>query len=157
VAAYAQTLVNLRHHDPRYPDADQLQRVIRSGSAVYGMTGVGEGEETEASRLIIAAVDRPDPRPLWIAVWGGAADLAQALWSVRATRSPADVDRFASKLRVYSISDQDDAGPWARGYFPTLFWVTSVHGFTRYQLGTWTGISSRQPGAAPETRQPPSG
>jgi hypothetical protein len=149
VAAYGRSLTNLRQHDPRYPDAEQLRGVIRSGSPVYGMNGVGDAKDTEASRLIIDSVDRPDTRPVWIAVWGGAADLAQALWTVRATRPPADVDRFVGKLRVYSISDQDDAGPWARGYFPKLFWVTSVHGFTRYQLGTWTGISSPQPGADP--------
>jgi hypothetical protein len=150
VTAYGQALSNLRQHDPRYPDVEHLGRLVRSGSPVYGMSGVGDGKDTEASRLIIEAADRPDARPLWIAVWGGAADLAQALWTVRATRSPADLERFVARLRVYSISDQDDAGPWARAYFPKLFWVTSVHGFTRYQLGTWTGISSNQPGADPE-------
>ncbi|MEO6716919.1 MAG: nucleoside hydrolase-like domain-containing protein [Novosphingobium sp.] len=147
IAAYAQVLPNLRKHDENYPDAEFLRSRLRTGSPVYGMTGVGEGRDTAASRLIIAAVDRPDPRPVWIAAWGGAADLAQALSTVRATRSPAQVDRFVAKLRVYSISDQDDAGPWARAYFPKLFWETGVHGFTRYQLGTWLGISSPLPGA----------
>jgi hypothetical protein len=150
VTAYGQSLANLRKHDPRYPDVEQLRRRIRSGSPVYGMTGVGKGKDTEASRLIVEVVERPDPRPVWIAVWGGAADLAQALWTVRATRSPEELERFVSKLRVYSISDQDDAGPWARAYFPTLFWVTSVHGFTQYRLATWMGISAPQPGADPE-------
>jgi hypothetical protein len=149
VAAYARVLSNLRKHDPRYPDANQLRRRIRSGSPFYGMRGVGKGKDTAASRLIIETVDRPDPRPVWIAIWGGASNLAQALWTVRATRSPRDVERFISKLRVYSISDQDDAGPWARAYFPTLFWETSIHGFTRYQLGTWLGISAPIPGADP--------
>ncbi|MEO6093013.1 MAG: DUF1593 domain-containing protein [Novosphingobium sp.] len=146
VAAYGRVLTNFRRHDPRYPDVQQLRRVIATGSPVYGMSGVGEGKETAASRLIVAAVDRADPRPVWVAIWGGAADLAQALWTVRATRSPEELDRFVAKLRVYSISDQDDAGPWARAYFPTLFWVTSVHGFTRYNLATWTGISAPLPG-----------
>lgn len=142
IDAYGKVLTNLRRHDPRYPDAEYLGARLRSGSPVYGMTGVGKGRDTEASRLIISAVDRKDPRPVWIAVWGGAADLAQALWTVRATRSPREVDRFVANLRVYSISDQDDAGPWARAYFPKLFWVTSVHGFTRYNLSTWIGISA---------------
>jgi hypothetical protein len=150
VTAYGQSLANLRKHDPRYPDAEQLRRRIRSGSSVYGMSGVGKGKDTSASRLIVEAVDRADPRPVWIAVWGGAADLAQALWTVRDTRSAKEVERFVSKLRVYSISDQDDAGPWSRAYFPNLFWVTSVHGFTRYVLGTWLGISAPQPGADSE-------
>ena len=147
IDAYAAVLSNLRKHDPRYPSADQLRQRVRTGSPVYGMTGVGDGKLSDGAKLIIAAVDKPDPRPVWIAAWGGAADLAQALWTVRATRSPAALDRFVGKLRVYSISDQDDAGPWARAYFPKLFWETSVHGFTRYQLGTWLGISAPQPGA----------
>lgn len=145
--AYAQVLGNLRRHDPRYPDAAQLRARALAGSPVYGMSGVGKGKDTAASRLIVAAVDRPDPRPVWVAAWGGAADLAQALWSVRASRSPAAVKRFVAKLRVYTISDQDDAGPWARAYFPELFWVTSVHAFTNYHLGTWTGMSTPQPGS----------
>ncbi len=150
IGGYAQVLANLRHHDPRYPNAAELSSRLRTGSPVYGMSGVGRGKDTDASRLIIAAVDRPDPRPVWIAAWGGAADLAQALWTVRATRSPAELRRFVAKLRVYSISDQDDAGPWARAYFPELFWETSVHGFTNYALATWTGISAPFRGADPE-------
>lgn len=149
IAAYGAVVGNLRRHDPRYPDAALLRSRLHGGSSVYGMSGVGEGKDTAASRLIIAAVDRPDPRPVWVAAWGGAADLAQALWTVRATRSPAEVDRFVAKLRVYSISDQDDAGPWARAYFPKLFWTTGIHGFTRYQLATWLGISAPLPGADP--------
>ncbi len=147
IAAYGTVLGNLRRHDPRYPDAAWLRARLRAGSPVYGMSGVGKGKDTAASRLIIAAVDRPDPRPVWIAAWGGAADLAQALWTVRAERSPEAVERFVARLRVYSISDQDDAGPWARAYFPKLFWETGIHGFTRYQLATWTGISAPLPGA----------
>lgn len=146
INAYSEVLPNLRVHADGYPDPSQLMSRVRSGSAVYGMSGVGEGKETEASRLIIEAVDRPDPRPVWVTVWGGAADLAQALWTVRATRMPAEVERFVSKLRVYSISDQDDAGPWARAYFPQLFWVTSVHSFGEYRLATWAGITTGGPG-----------
>lgn len=150
LAAYGQSLTNLKIHDDRYPSVERLRAVTLSGSAVYGMLGVGPGKDSAASRLIIEAVDRPDPRPVWIAIWGGAADLAQALWTVRATRTPAELDRFVAKLRVYSISDQDDAGPWARAYFPKLFWVANIHGFTRYRLATWTGISAPAPGADPE-------
>ncbi len=32
---------------------------------------------------------------------------------------------FVSKLRVYTISDQDDSGPWIRKTFPTLFYIVS--------------------------------
>ncbi|WP_200910795.1 DUF1593 domain-containing protein [Sphingomonas sp. Leaf67] len=147
VAGYRTVLTNLRVHDARYPDAERLQTRVLVGSPVYGMSGVGKGKDTAASRRIIQAIDSPDPRPVWIAVWGGAADLAQALWTVRATRSAEALDRFVANLRVYSISDQDDAGPWARAYFPKLFWIADVHGFTHYNQATWGGISGSFPGA----------
>ena len=147
VHAYGQALPNLRVHAAGYPSAESLMKRIRTGLPVYGMAGVGKGMDSGASRLIIATVDRDDPRPVWVAIWGGAKDLAQALWTVRATRSQAQVEKFVSKLRVYSISDQDDAGPWARANFPRLFWITSVHAFTQYDLSTWIGISSSIAGA----------
>lgn len=146
VRAYGQALPNLRVHAAGYPDEAFLHSKIRSGCTAYGMECVGKGKDTEASRLIIAAVDSPDPRPVWVTIWGGGADLAQALWSVRATRSPKQVEKFVAKLRVYSISDQDDAGPWARAYFPKLFWITSVHAFNEYMLATWTGIHASERG-----------
>ncbi len=150
VDAYGQVLSNLRAHDPRYPDAEQLRSRVRASLPLKGMDAVGAGKDNAASDHIISVVDRADSRPVWISVWGGASALSQALWKVRATRSPAEVDRFFAKLRVYSISDQDDSGPWARANFPQLFWISSVHGPSRYQLAAWTGISAALPGSDPE-------
>lgn len=141
VRAYGQVLPNLRRHAQGYPAATALLGLIQSGRSEYGMQGVGEGKDTAASQRIIEAVDRPDPRPVWITVWGGAVDLAQALWRVRSERSPAEVAAFVAKLRVYSISDQDDAGPWARRNFPDLFWIASIHGFSDYGQAAWFGVS----------------
>lgn len=104
---------------------------------------MGDGKESEGSRAIIASADRHDERPLWISVWGGANCLAQALWEVQRTRSTTEVKAFVSKLRVYSISDQDDAGRWIRQTFPDLFYIVSpstVNG-DEYYTATWTGIS----------------
>ncbi len=81
IAAYAKVLPNLRRHALGYPDAERLDALVRSCVARYGMSGVGAGQDTAASRLIVEAVDRADARSLWIPVWGGAADLAQALWT----------------------------------------------------------------------------
>src|SRR5262245_30740991 len=127
VRAYGRVLRSLQVHAAGYPEERALLSLIKAGRPEYGMTGVGSGKETDASRWIIAAVDREDARPLWVTVWGGAADFAQALWSVRATRPPEAVARFVSKLRVYSISDQDDAGSWLRANFPSMFWIASSH------------------------------
>jgi len=147
VRAYGQVLPNLNKHASGYPQMQSLLSLIKAGRPEYGMQGVGVGKDTDASRWIIAAADRPDTRPLWVTLWGGSVDLAQALWSVRATRSPQDVARFVAKLRVYSISDQDDAASWIRATFPSLFWVVSVHAFGQYRLATWFGVSARLPGA----------
>jgi hypothetical protein len=141
IAAYGKVLANLRRHAPGYPDAARLQSLVRGGVARYGMDGVGPGKDSAASRLIVEAVDASVDRPLWVPIWGGAADLAQALWTIRETRSPDQLATFVSRLRVYSISDQDDAGPWIRRTFPQLFWIASIHGWNQYGMAAWTGIS----------------
>jgi hypothetical protein len=107
------------------------------------MMGVGEGKDSEGSELIIRAVDKNDHRPLWISVWGGANCLAQALWKVQQTRSAEDLKKFISKLHVYTISDQDDAGRWIRTSFPDLFYIVSPssESWLEYYRATWTGIS----------------
>lgn len=143
VRAYGQVQPNLLKHAAGFPAAESLLKLVKSGSAEFGMRGVGFGKSTEGSRWIIEAADRPDPRPVWITVWGGANTLAQALWDVKYTRSPEELERFVEKLRVYTISDQDDAGRWIRITFPTLFYIVSPSSVDsrEYYLATWTGIS----------------
>lgn len=142
VAAYGEVRDNLLKHADGYPTEDFLRERIKEGRAEFGMAGVGEGKDSEGSDWIIEVVDRDDPRPVWVTVWGGANTLAQALWKVRATRSPEELDRFVSKLRVYTISDQDDAGPWMRETFPDLFYIVSPGG--DYASATWSGISGEK-------------
>ena len=100
------------------------------------------GKDSDGARRIIEVIDRPDPRPVYIPIWGGAADLAQALWTVSATRTPVQTKAFVAKIRAYSISDQDDCGPWIRQNFPDLFYIASVHAWGQYGLAAWTGISA---------------
>jgi hypothetical protein len=116
-----------------------LQALVKNGQPHYGLSHLGE--DSEGSEWIIRQADKPDPRPLWILNWGGSVDLAQALNKVRQTRTPEQVKAFVAKLRVYSISDQDDAGPWARQNFPELFWIASIHAYNNYDASTWRGIS----------------
>jgi hypothetical protein len=143
VAAYAKVRDNLELHEQGFPSADALRGVIVEGRPAYGMTAVGDGMDSTGSELLIAAVDREDPRPLWVPVWGGPNVLAQALWKVRATRSSAQLREFVSRLRVYTISDQDDSGPWIRKHFPELFYIASpgMHEGGAYHHATWSGIS----------------
>jgi hypothetical protein len=143
VSAYGKVRDNLELHEPGFPAAATLLARVSEGLPVYGMQGVGEGKDSTASEQLIRAVDRDDPRPLWVPVWGGPNVLAQALWKVRATRSPAELARFVSRLRVYAISDQDDSGPWLRENFPGLHYIVSpgVNAGGGYHHAAWSGIS----------------
>ena len=129
VDAYEKVRPNLILHDPAYPEAATLKEVIKGGQPVAEedmpvFNSIGEGKDTEGSEWIIKTVDKPDERPLWIAIWGGSADLAQALWKVKATRSPEELAKFLSKIRVHAIGDQDTTGPWIKTEFPGLFYIT---------------------------------
>lgn len=88
-------------------------------------------------------MERDDPRPLWICIWGGANTLAQALIDLRSTHPAAETERVVQRLRVYASSDQDDAGPWIRREFPGLFYIVmpSTQDGQEYVYATWTGIS----------------
>ena len=143
VAAYGQVRDNLLKHAEGWPEAAQLDAVVTSGQPAYGMAAVGPAKMSPGAEAIIRAADRNDPRPLWITIWGGANTLAQTLQHVRATRSSANVDSLVAKLRVYSISDQDDAGPWIHREFPNLFYIVkpSSPDSGEYASATWTGIS----------------
>lgn len=143
IDAYASVKSHLDQHAPGYPEPAALRALVRSGQEAFGMAGVGPDKMTRGAELLLAAADRPDPRPLWVAVWGGANTLAQALLHARATRSAQALDALVAKLRVYAISDQDDAGPWIRREFPGLFYIAmpSTPDGDQYAMATWTGIS----------------
>ncbi|WP_157471685.1 DUF1593 domain-containing protein [Gilvimarinus agarilyticus] len=139
IDAYNAVRDNLLKHEKGYPKASQLQSLVKSGLAVYGMDGVGPDKDSEGSDWIIKVLERDDDRPLWVSVWGGPNVLAQALYRLRETKSEAELKELIAKLRVYTISDQDDSAAWIRQNFPELFYVVSPGG---YGAATWTGISA---------------
>lgn len=141
--AYGKVRDNLEKHEQGFPTYDYLKSIVKEGRKDYGMHAVGEGMDSEGSELIIKAVDRNDDRPLWVLAWGGPNCLAQALWKVKETRSKTELDKFVAKLRVYTISDQDDSGPWMRKTFTDLFYIASpgFHLYDGYHKATWSGIS----------------
>ncbi len=129
---------NLRKHDPKYPTADALRAVTfegkgnNNGIRIQWGCGkqshndiIGKGKDSEASNAIINAADKPDPRPVWIGVWGGPREVAQAIWDVKSTRSEEDLKAFISKLRVYLIACQDASHEWLINEFPDLFIIES--------------------------------
>lgn len=90
-----------------WPSADYLRSRAMFGSLELGVEKLGEDNHSDGSDFIIRLVDEDDNRPLWILAWGGANTLAQALWKVKKERSETEVEVFVSKLRIYTITDQD--------------------------------------------------
>ncbi len=90
---YERDYACLKTYSDRYPVPDALRAVTKQG-AVEGAGFEGFGSATEGSEWIVRCARRDDPRPLWILVWGGIEDLAQALH---------DAPDIAPRLRVYFI------------------------------------------------------
>ena len=87
VGAYEQVRPNLMKHQPGFPTAEALRRVIVSGQVGYGMDAVGPDKMSPGAELILRSAERNDPRPLWVLAWGGTNTLAQALLHARTTKT----------------------------------------------------------------------
>ena len=142
---YATDYPNLKTYSDRYPTPDALRRVTKQG-AIDSAVGQGVGRSTEGSDWIVRAARRNDPRPLWVLVWGGIDDLAQALH---------DAPDILPKLRVYFIGGPNkmwsvDAYNYIEQHHPTL-WIIEANATYRgwftggNQTGEW---SNRAFGAA---------
>ncbi|HTH01836.1 MAG TPA: DUF1593 domain-containing protein [Vicinamibacterales bacterium] len=92
IEKYAVDYPNLRTYSQDYPTPEALRRLTRQGAIDSGAPAAGRA--TEGSNWIVSAARRNDPRPLWVLVWGGIDDLAQALH---------DAPDILPKLRVYFI------------------------------------------------------
>jgi hypothetical protein len=93
ISVYEKDYPNLRTWSPDYPSPDRLRSIAKQGGT--DLAGPrGWGEPTEGSDWIIECAKRDDPRPLWVLLWGGYEDLAQALH---------DDPGIKAKLRVYMI------------------------------------------------------
>ena len=146
--AYKKIQQNLLKHEPGYQPYDVLKAKVKKGLSVYGMEGVGEGKDSEGSEWIIKMLEKNDSRPLWISVWGGPNTLAQALWKIKQTKSAEDAEKLYKKIRIYTISDQDDSGPWIRKNYPGIFYIVTP-GYN-YTKATWLGIAFPLPGSNTE-------
>ena len=138
IRAYGKVQPNLNMHEPGFPAAERLLGLVKRGVAEYGMRGVGKDKDSEGSNLILELLEKSDERPLWVSIWGGSNTLAQALYRIRETKTAAEAARLIAKLRVYTISDQDDSGIWIRKHFPDLFYIVSPGD---YGLSTWIAIN----------------
>lgn len=106
------------------------------------MTAVGDNIPlSEGGELLLERIEASTNDPLWVLCWGGTNVLASVLLKIQNTYSAADAAKLRSKLRVYTISDQDDTGAWIRHHYPDIFYICSVHGWNQYGMAAWTGIS----------------
>ena len=63
-----------------WPSADYLTERAVMGSQHGGIKAIGEHNDTPGSDLLIRLADEDDTRPIYVAAWGGANTLAQAIW-----------------------------------------------------------------------------
>jgi len=140
VQSYGKVQTKLMEHEAGFPKTEELLSTVKQGLADYGMLGVGDGKDSEGSDWIIKVLEEDDDRPLWVSVWGGVNTLAQALYTIDRTKSEAEAAKLIAKLRVYTISDQDDSGIWIRNNFPDLFYIVSPG--DDYGSATWNAINS---------------
>jgi len=140
IQAYGKVQPSLKKHEAGFLDAEALLMKVKQGLAKYGMQGVGDGKDSQGSDWIIKVLEEKDERPLWISVWGGANTLAQALYKIKNTKTETEAKKLIAKLRVYTISDQDDSGIWIRKNFPDLFYIVSPG--DDYGSSTWNAINS---------------
>ena len=140
IQAYGKVQSNLNKHEAGFPSAESLLNKVKRGIAEYGMLGVGDGKDSPGSEWILKVLGEKDERPLWICTWGGVNTLAQALYDIKKTKAEAEVKKLVAKLRVYTISDQDDSGIWIRKNFPNLFYIVSPG--DDYGSATWSAINS---------------
>ncbi|XOV91374.1 MAG: nucleoside hydrolase-like domain-containing protein [Bacteroidota bacterium] len=90
---YEEDLPKLEMHADGFPSPDYLRSISKQGG-IDAAPFKGWTKPTEGSEWIIQAAKKVDDRPLWILVWGGIDDIAQALH---------DAPEITENIRVYWI------------------------------------------------------
>ena len=93
IDCYDRDYANLKTYSNCYPTPDALRAITKQGETERAPYA-GVRRSTEGSHWIVDCARRDDPRPLYVLVWGGIEDLAQALH---------DAPDILRKLRVYWI------------------------------------------------------
>lgn len=105
-----------RHAD--FPTADQLRSVVKQG-AIRAADPRGWNTPSEGSQWIIERAKVNAVQPLWILVWGGLEDVAQALH---------DAPEIREKIRIYWIGGPNKkwsvhAYQYLARHFPDVFMI----------------------------------
>lgn len=136
IEGYEKVVDNLRLHAPGWPEPAYLRGIVVAGQDRYGMADVGVGKSSPGSKLIVRAMEKIDPRPLYIVVNAGSNTLAQALVDFENRHGNEKTLEAISKLRVFENGAQDNAGAWICHKYPNVHWFRS-----NYQTYAYAGPS----------------
>jgi hypothetical protein len=127
IALYEKDLPKLQKHSRGFPSPEALRAICkqgRQGAAPY----TGYTSATEGSEWIVKCARKKSGHPLWVLVWGGLDDLAQALH---------DAPDIRNKIKVYWIGGPNKK--WSANsyayiveHFPDLWFIevnSSYYGF----------------------------
>ena len=116
------------------------------------MADVGDGRSSPGSQQIVAALTSDDPRPVYVVINAGSNTLAQAMWDLRNSHTPADLDAIVARLLVFENGAQDNAGAWICHTFPGVHWMRS--NFQTYAFGGPDRDGGSSYGLGPYTWEP---
>ena len=108
IGLYEQDLPTLKQHAEGWPTASQLRSVTKQGRRGAAPL-CGYSTATEGSDWIVKCARKEDKRPLYVLVWGGLDDVAQALH---------DAPDIASKIRINWIG-----GPNKKWSLPSYCYI----------------------------------
>lgn len=90
---YEKDLPKLSQHSKDFPSPNSLRKITKQGG-ILGANFDGVSKPNEGSDWIIKCAKKKSDQPLWLLVWGGIEDLAQALH---------DAPEIEKNIRVYYI------------------------------------------------------
>jgi hypothetical protein len=107
IDAYEKDYPHLKRHSKRFPPPARLRSItVQGAEAKAPPAGYRENGTPGSERIAARAMDKTDPRPLHVLVWGSITDVAQALH---------DHPEIKPSLRVYFIAS------WNRRMDPAAF------------------------------------
>ncbi|GAB3649345.1 DUF1593 domain-containing protein [Echinicola sediminis] len=117
---YEKDLSKLKAHQKGLASPDDLRVVTKQGSKDIAPF-LGYAKATEGSEWIIQCAKRKSERPLWVLVWGGLEDVAQALH---------DAPEIQDNIRVYWIGGPNkkwsvNSYSYIAHNFPELWFIES--------------------------------
>ena len=149
LSAYEAVYPNLLKHHPDYPTAEVLRSRSFVGDEDYEhLKGTRETRweqipggavefdpagwpDTPGSNAIVRILLQEDPAPIHLQAWGGGNTASRAFHKLK-TEHPADYERAVSKVVMYNIWYQDDAGNYIERYHPLVTMLYCGH-----FVGTW--------------------